>query len=233
MNLDTSRFTVVTNFDEVLLPQELLEEIFMYLPLKDIINIFSTCRYFHWIMQQDQVWEQLIEHYHISTNENTKTLRGAFISGFLNECVSKERKLLNLVRELHKRGYVVNCRAGLSPSGCYWRCQIGSNKMELLYSSSDPDIFGINPNLFTKELADAFLEKHPLENLKKEPSDKDRLFIKWFDRVLNAMERDSLYIEFADYELPSHLTVTKLRKGVCSIPYFEDVKEDVNHPFML
>jgi hypothetical protein len=126
-------------------------------------------------------------------------------------------RVLAMVAELHKAGYQrLRVAAGMSPSGCYWRCHITpadnvrANGWEpqdwedglATYTSGDEDLyFGWNdaPGKSARHLAQLFLERFP--ELAKRGAGRDRPYAGWFVGMLGAAENGRLPIFFADWDL--------------------------------
>ncbi len=126
-------------------------------------------------------------------------------------------RVLAMVAELHKAGYQrLRVAAGMSPSGCYWRCHITSadnvraNGWEprdweggvATYTSGDEDLyFGWKdaPGKSARQLAQLFLERFP--ELAKRGAGRDRPYAGWFVGMLGAAENGRLPIFFADWDL--------------------------------
>lgn len=126
-------------------------------------------------------------------------------------------RVLAMVAELHKAGYQrLRVAAGMSPSGCYWRCHItpadnvGANGWEprdwesgvATYTSGDEDLyFGWNdaPGKSARQLAQLFLKRFP--ELAKRGAGRDRPYAGWFVGMLGAAENGRLPIFFADWDL--------------------------------
>lgn len=126
-------------------------------------------------------------------------------------------RVLSMVAELHKAGYQrLRIAAGMSPSGCYWRCHITPvdnirpNGWEPLdwddgiasYTSGDEDrYFGWKdaPGKTARQLAQLFVERFP--ELALRGVGRDRPYAGWFVGMLGAAESGRLPIFFADQDL--------------------------------
>lgn len=126
-------------------------------------------------------------------------------------------RLLSMVAELHKAGYQrLRIAAGMSPSGCYWRCHITpmdnvlANGWEPLdwanglasYTTGDEDrYFGWSdaPGKSARQLAQLFLERFP--DLARRGTGRDRPYAGWFVGMLGAAESGRLPVFFADWDL--------------------------------
>ena len=125
-------------------------------------------------------------------------------------------RLLAIVHELHKAGYQrLRISAGMSPSGCDWRCDITpadnirANGWELLepgagvatYQTGDEDrFFGWKDarGKTARELAQLFVERHP--DIVARALGRDRPYIGWFVEMLGAAEHGELPVFFSGEE---------------------------------
>ena len=131
-------------------------------------------------------------------------------------------RLLSMVHELHKAGYQrIRFSAGMSPSGCYWRCLVTSadnltpDGLELrghldqakvaTYTSGSVDrYFGWSdaPGRSARELAVLFLQRYPL--IAQSGEGRDWAYAGWLTEVLGRAERGqpgAFPVFFADYPL--------------------------------
>jgi hypothetical protein len=129
------------------------------------------------------------------------------------------RRLLLMVRELHRRGYErLRASPGLSPSGCHWRffvtpvsnirCSHGARVWNhggavAFYTSAHgahcfgwPDASGDSP----VELATKFLDR--CAELCASAHGPDEAYARWYAEMLEATEPDGLIYAYADWELP-------------------------------
>ena len=135
------------------------------------------------------------------------------------------RKVLQLVRELHLRGYEqIRISPGMSASGMYWRCSITpASNIELnhgariidyggpnaAYTSADEDKpFGWSDfaNCTPAELADKFIES--FTGISSAGLGRDTAYVKWYRDMLEATEPDSFLIAYADCDLPPDHLIT-------------------------
>lgn len=126
-------------------------------------------------------------------------------------------RVLAMVAELHKAGYQrLRIAAGMSPSGCHWRCHIThagnvrANGWEPLdwkngvasYTSGDEDLyFGWKdaPGKSARQLAQFFVDRFP--DLARRGAGRDRTYAGWFVGMLGAAESGRLPTFFADWDL--------------------------------
>ncbi len=122
------------------------------------------------------------------------------------------RKLLKMVAVLHVRGYEsLRVEAGMSPSGAYWRCDIGpalpdSNDdidfPRARYSSSAKAEYfewGDCSDSTVEAMADRF-EQSYAEILEKCGA-RDPEYVRWFADMLVLTEPGGLIYSFADWEM--------------------------------
>ena len=129
------------------------------------------------------------------------------------------RKILELVGELHLRGYEgIRISPGMSPSGTYWRCNItpasnispkhGAQIVDYegpvaQYSSGDGDmLFGWTDAKACEpsELAVRFIERFP--EIAAAGKSKDSAYVAWYREMLTATHPDAYPIAYADWDLP-------------------------------
>ena len=140
------------------------------------------------------------------------------------------RKLLRMVRELHRGGYeLLRVEAGMSPSGCHWRCAIApaalfskKNGAMIIFSSSNMSQSMERPmiaryssgSLFdcygwgdcSKDspvaLADRFRREFP--QILERARGADPAYVQWFEEMLVRTEPTGLPIAYADWTLPDN-----------------------------
>ncbi len=122
------------------------------------------------------------------------------------------RRVLYTIAELHRRGYHgLRIRAGVSPSGCAWRCQIdaavprGYGGAEIATakhgSGYGEELFGWNDTdkKDTAELASMFIDRFP--SLCAAALIDDPEYVSWFEEMLRTTEPRGLPVSYADYKL--------------------------------
>jgi hypothetical protein len=129
------------------------------------------------------------------------------------------RKVLELVRELHRRGYErLRIAPGMSASGMHWRCAItpvsnispdhGARIVDYEglaahYSSADDcAVFGWTEidDLAPSLLADRFVGTFP--EIAAAGLGEDPAYVEWYREMLEAIGADALPIAYADWDFP-------------------------------
>ena len=122
-------------------------------------------------------------------------------------------RVLKMMLELHQRGYQsLYLYSGLSPSGMYWRYEIGIAKkgrwpvkLTLTSGSCDRESLGADwakNYLSAQELADSFVNYFgsKLEAaLTKNPE-----YISWFKSVVDSLNADELLVFYEDIDEARH-----------------------------
>ncbi len=123
------------------------------------------------------------------------------------------RKLLQMVAELHGRGYEsLRVYSGFSPSGAYWRCDIGpaspdrfggvGSPVARYSSSAKAEYFkdwGDCADLTVESLADRF--EQSFADVLEKSTGSDPAYVKWFADMLTQTEPCGLIYSFADWEM--------------------------------
>lgn len=122
-----------------------------------------------------------------------------------------------MVHELHKAGYQrLRICAGLSPSGCHWRCKLiaaanvkpdgwridNMDQCIARYSTGSDDHYfdwSDSPGKSARQLAQMFIDRNG-EKM-RECAGRDWPYVAWFVEMLGAAEHGKLPVFFADYEL--------------------------------
>lgn len=143
------------------------------------------------------------------------------------------RKILEMVRELHLRGYErLRICPGMAPSGLFWRCTITSaanvssnhgaemarwdKTIAYIYSSSTREKYFDGKldvtNLSPAEIADFFILHFP--QIVEASRGQDKAYVNWFGEMLRLTESDLFPIAYADWNYPKDKlqTVGSLRR---------------------
>jgi hypothetical protein len=132
------------------------------------------------------------------------------------------RKILEMVRELHRRGYeCLRICPGMAASGVYWRCMVtpvtnilsthgamaadwGKDK-GYFYTSADREKYFHDKldvsNLSPSKMADYFLEHY--SRIAEAGFGKDEMYAQWFEEMLRLTEPHWFPISYADWDCPS------------------------------
>lgn len=142
------------------------------------------------------------------------------------------RKVLELVHELHLRGYErLRVSPGMSPSGLHWRCyvapvqifsgehgaRIADRRSPLIAHYTSPSgnqYFGWEDagTWDAAQLAGAFMERFPA--ISKAGYGSDPAYARWYAEMLRLTEPDSFPIAFADGSLPPDYLTTVGRQRI-------------------
>ena len=140
-----------------------------------------------------------------------------------NFYMKNRHKLLQMVGELHNRGYgLLRVVPYLSPSGVYWRCNFvdKTTKTDFVASSW---IYGIEEKgvdsvitITIDQMADIFIKEHwQFVALCKGSDEK---YTKWYSQMLTQLDDDELPYAFADYFSPSGFWRTSKGKEIKTLP---------------
>ena len=129
------------------------------------------------------------------------------------------RRLLEMVRVLHRQGYErLRIYPGMSPSGCYWRCEFLPSEMTfkvIQIRTMDPESrlrdtrvdrrqitlggptrFQIPPDEIAAKFVDRF------DDLSKASKGKDPAYVSWYSRMLDETAPNGIVYAYADYPVP-------------------------------
>jgi hypothetical protein len=148
--------------------------------------------------------------------------------------VESEFLLLDVVAELHRRGYqYLRFAPGLSPSGTHWRCEVASvvefrsDHGALLQSGCtqrlqfDPNrllrgAVTIDPTASVAAIATQFVADFP--NIANACLGVDVAYVRWFSEMMALIRPDALPFAYADYRVSDVGLATVGRKLLIPMP---------------
>eukprot|EP00026_Physarum_polycephalum_P018309 Phypoly_transcript_19849.p1 GENE.Phypoly_transcript_19849~~Phypoly_transcript_19849.p1 ORF type:complete len:235 (+),score=15.03 Phypoly_transcript_19849:55-705(+) len=180
-----------------------------------------VCKQWEQIMKDSDIWCAYYQTYFPKSYKDLKDRKDArteFIKEYSK--VDIRRKVLNVVKAMHRLGYPAVLQCGYSMSGAFFRATltIGDEKINDSWGSSLAPMFTVERPLEMSDtqLAKEIIAKHSIGRHKMYPNDP---WMKWFNMVMGRISRWDFYYEFADwYEAPKGLPVECTCELPCNVP---------------